>query len=458
MGVNSSETAAIDIGGIGAGQIGAGPGAPAKNEPFSWSGRTIYRAEAEAPLPLWPLTLMVAFYPLWFLLGLSGFMWVLLAGPMAAAVIRRRNLTAPKGIGLWMVFLLAVMVSGLSVDTVSRMAGYVLRVGYYAGATVFLIYLLNGGRSVSVPKIVRVFTLLWIFTVVGGYVALIIGDFSFRSPMWYLMPGPLLNNDLIKTLVTPGFADVHDIIGVPVARPKAPFPYTNSWGSMMALTTPFALMAMTDNRVEIPRRLVKVMLVASVVPIVISLNRGLWLSLGVGVIYTGIRLGVVSGGRLLPKLLASVVVLVALIAFSPLGDVVASRIDNGHSDGDRFELASAAIGGAMERPLFGWGSPRPNVGNQPSIGTHGQIWLVTFSHGFVGAAGFVGAIVAFLFWTRRQVTTAGLWAHSVLVIALAQMPVYLMIPHSLFAVMAAVAVALRYQAHTVGGQEDHVLN
>ncbi len=42
-------------------------------------------------------------------------------------------------------------------------------------------------------------------------------------------------------------------------------------------------------------------------------------------------------------------------------------------------------------------------------------------------------------------------AHGVVLIALVQMPVYLMIPHSLFAVMAALAVALRYQANTEDG-------
>jgi hypothetical protein len=406
----------------------------------------IYRAEAEAPLPLWPLTLMISAYPVWFLLGLGGFMWVGLAAPMAAAVVRRRDLRAPRGIALWALFLLAVVVSGFSIDTPARFAGYTLRLGYYLAATVFLLYLLNGGRSVSVAKIVRSFTVLWMLTVVGGYLALLVGNTSFRSPAWYLMPAALLDNELIATLVTPGFADLQDIIGFPVPRPKAPFPYTNSWGSVVALTTPFALMALADSRVGLPRRLVKVALAASVVPIVISLNRGLWLSLGLGLAYAAVRLGLGGHRRTFQRFAALAVVLVAVIVFSPLGGVVSSRIDSGHSDGDRLALATAAIEGAAERPLFGWGAPRPNVEGQPSVGTHGQIWLVTFSHGFVGAVGFVGALGSFLYWTRRQRTTSGILAHSVVLIALAQMPVYLMIPHSLFAVMAAVAVALRYQA------------
>ncbi|MEL7206720.1 MAG: hypothetical protein AAGK32_00550, partial [Actinomycetota bacterium] len=228
-------------------------------------------------------------------------------------------------------------------------------------------------------------------------------------------------------------------------RPKAPFPYTNSWGSMVALCTPFALVALSDARTGISPRLVRLALVAAVVPVVVSLNRGLWLSLGLGLVYAGFRFGLAGRGKPMIRLATVAAVGLAVIALSPLGDLVGSRLDNGHSDDDRFALAVAAVEGTVERPVFGWGAPRPNVGNQPSVGTHGQLWMVLFSHGFVGAGAFVGALVTFWFRTRRQETTAGIWAHSVLVVALAQLPVYLMIPHALFAVMAAVALALRYQ-------------
>lgn len=407
-------------------------------------GSRIYRAEAEAPLPQWPFTLLIGAYPVWYFLGLGGFMWVILAGPMAAALVRRRDLAAPRGFGLWLVFLIAVVGSVLGVDTPARLSGYVLRLGYYVAATVFVLYLLNGGRSVSVPRIVRAFTVLWMVTIAGGYLALLLGEVSYRSPVWYLLPAALLDNDLINTLVTPGFADLQDIVGVPVPRPKAPFPYTNSWGSMVALTTPFALMALSDRRVGLPSNVIKMVLLASVVPIVVSLNRGLWLSLGVGLAYGAIRFGIGGRRQVLTRTALVVAMGLAVIALSPLGDLVTSRLDNGHSDNDRFALATAAIEGTIERPFFGWGTPRPN-GNQPSIGTHGQVWLVLFSHGFVGGISFVGALAGFWYWTRRQASSAGLWAHVVLVIAFVQLPVYLMIPHSLFAVMAAVAVALRYQ-------------
>jgi polysaccharide biosynthesis protein PslJ len=417
----------------------------------------VYRAEAEAPLPHWPFTLMVAAYPVWFVLGLSGFMWVALALPMAAVLIRRRNLVVPKGLGWWLIFLIAMATSVVSIDSGPRLAGYVLRAGYYLAATVFLIYLLNGGSGLTIGHIVRAFNMLWIFAVVGGYLALVLGGISFHAPLWYLLPKPLLDNELINTLVTPGFADVQDIIGFPIPRPKAPFAYTNSWGSMMALSTPFALMALSDRRIGLSSRLVRWVMVAAVVPMVISLNRGLWLSLGLGLVYGALRLGLGGHTGVFVRLLVVGVVLAAVLALSPLGGLVTSRVETGHSDNDRKGLAVAALEGAAERPLFGWGAPRPNVRNLPSIGTHGQIWLVTFSHGFVGGAGFLGALLSFFYWTRRQATTTGLWAHVVILVGLVQLPVYLMIPNSLFAVMAAVAIALRCQTQPAAHRQAELV-
>jgi polysaccharide biosynthesis protein PslJ len=413
---------------------------------------SVYRAEAAAPLPHWPFTLMVAAYPMWYVLGLSGFMWVALALPMAAALVRRRNLIAPRGLGFWLLFLGAVVASVVSIDSASRMAGYVLRLGYYGAATVFLLYLLNGGDGVPIRRIVRAFNLLWVFTVIGGYLALALGDLTFRSPTYYLLPRALLDNDLILALVAPRLAEVQDIIGFPVRRPSVPFAYTNSWGSMVALTTPFAVMALANPRIGLSPRLIRWVLAAAVIPMVISLNRGLWLSLGIGLIYGAVRLGLGGHTRLFGRIVGVVVVLVAVIVLSPLGALITSRVETGHSNEDRAGLAAAAVQGALERPLFGWGAPRPNVRDLPSIGTHGQIWLVTFSHGFVGAAGFVCALVSFLWWTRRQSTTTGLWAHTIVLIGLVQLPFYLMIPNALFAVMAAVAVALRCQRETADGE------
>ncbi len=407
----------------------------------------VRRPESEALLPAWPFVLMIAWMPLWFVLGLAGFTWVIFALPMAASLVRRRNLIAPKGSGLWLLFLLAVGASVLSIDDSPRLAGWILRLGYYLGATVFGLYVLNGAEGLPVWRIVRAFTILWLATVAGGYLAFVLGDFGFRSPMAHLIPDGLASNELIATLVRPSFADLQDIIGFPVPRPKAPFPYTNSWGSMLALLTPVALIAVKNAKeIGLPPKLLRGALYASVVPGVISLNRGLWLSLGLGLCYAAVRLGIAGQSKALRNLVIAAVLGVVLLAVTPLGSIVETRIETGHSNADRFELAIDAFRGAQERPLFGWGAPRPNVRNLPSVGTHGQAWFVMFSYGFVGLVGYFGAFITMAWHTRKQASVEGMWAHVIIIIGLIQAPFYLHVPHQLFMMMGAAALALRLQA------------
>ena len=184
--------------------------------------RGAYRTEASAPLPFWPITAMIAFYPLWFVLGLSGVMWFFLSLPMAASLARRRGLVVPKGSGWWLVYMVAVVGSAMSLDAFSRFIGYGLRFGYYVGASVLLLYILNGRSGIDVFRVIRMFVLLWMFAIVGGYLAFVLGDFGFRAPLYYVTPGALRENDLIKAWLQPSFAQLQDIIGVPVPRPKAP--------------------------------------------------------------------------------------------------------------------------------------------------------------------------------------------------------------------------------------------
>jgi polysaccharide biosynthesis protein PslJ len=403
----------------------------------------ILRTEAAAELPAWPLWAMVVLYPVWYVLGLNGFMWVVLATPMAASLVRRRGLRVPRGFGLYAVFLVWMLASVVQVDTASRLAGFVLRAGYYTAGAVVLLYVVNGGRSVSTERVISWFTALWGAAVVGGYLAFVFGSLSYRSPVGLLLPESLLENELIGALVTPGFADVQTILGFPLPRPKAPFTYTNSWGSAMALLTPFALAALADPRVPVPRLLVRIGLVASIVPIIVSLNRGLWLSLTVGMLWVAVRSGVHGRSRPLFTVSALSLAAAVLLVVTPLGALAADRLATPHSNEDRARLAADAWSGALESPVLGHGAPRPTEAGKPAVGTHGQLWLLLFSHGFVAASAYLAFLVALVWTGRRATTPSGWWLGSVALVALVQAPFYLHLPHQLFIVLAAAGVTVR---------------
>ena len=91
-------------------------------------------------------------------------------------------------------------------------------------------------------------------------------------------------------------------------------------------------------------------------------------------------------------------------------------------------------------------SPQPIGGQsyQPPIGTQGQLWMVLYSNGVPAAIFFLAFFAAVLWQTRRVRSMAGLWLHTVPLIALPQVVVYGWLPVELQVVMVACALAYRF--------------
>ena len=114
-----------------------------------------------------------------------------------------------------------------------------------------------------------------------------------------------------------------------------------------------------------------------------------------------------------------------------------------------------ALAGARQSPIFGHGEPTQvtGQGQQPPIGTQGQLWTVLYSNGIPAAIFFIGFFVAVLWQTRRARGMAGLWLHTVPLVALPQIVVYGWLPVELQVVMVAAALAYRYCWRTVARPE-----
>ena len=74
-----------------------------------------------------------------------------------------------------------------------------------------------------------------------------------------------------------------------VARPAAPFAYTNNYGSAYALTLPCVVALVMLGRRGLFRTLLLVSLPLSLPPAFLTLNRGMFLSVGVGLAFLGVR-------------------------------------------------------------------------------------------------------------------------------------------------------------------------
>jgi O-antigen ligase len=393
----------------------------------------------------WAVAAMIAGYPVWWLLGLGGFIWLILAAPMAAWLVAQRRLSLPRGFPIYVVFLCFVLASVVQVDSGDRLAGYVLRLTWYLAAAILWLYLANTESKISTRRLVSMIVILWLATVVGGWLGLLLPHTEFASPLTRVLPENVANNELVHSMITPGFAEVQHSYTGTLARPKAPYFYTNGWGSAMALLTPFAIGALSVPGIRPSRRVIQFGLAASAIPIVLSLNRGLWVLLTVGVLYTVLRRSRHGRSKGLLYIVLGLVVVGVLVMATPLGDPVRDQLGSRTADSNerRTILYEETISRTMESPFLGQGAPRPSEETAQSVGTHGQIWMVMFSHGFI-AAGLWLMMFGILVWrTRDPSTNLGMAVHVVLLLGMLEMLFYGQIPHQLFIVVMAVSIAYR---------------
>lgn len=396
--------------------------------------------------PGWPLYVVFIGYPLWWALGLGGFMWPIVATAMLLSLLRRGRITAPKGFLIWLGFVVWMLATATQLDSLGRAIGFGYRATLYISATIVLLYVFNASRDVlEARKVIAVMAIFWCYVVVGGYLGLLMPHFSFASPMEKLLPGFIVSNDFVKEMVHPAFAQVQDILGYDTPRPSAPFVYTNDWGGNFALLVPVVIIAWNSPLRRRFKMTLAVFAGLSVIPFALSLNRGLWLSLSVGLIYASVRLALRGRGRALIAMISILVLAGGVILLTPIHQVITDRLETPHSNNRRVSLYEEALRGVAESPIFGYGAPRPSKWNPnaPSVGTQGSIWLVLFSHGFLGAALFAGWFL-YCFWTfRRSREPIGFWCHVMLLILMVQWPVYGIIPMQLHIVMITIALAFR---------------
>ena len=452
---------------------------PQDSGPGHTSARTVHRSgpwlsralrSRGIRLPAhWPFTALVAFFPIWWALGLGSFAIIGFSLPMLLQLRRARPLRVPRGFAFWLCFLAAVLVSGLMLgrtapDTLphgaaTQLIAYSLRFLNYVAATVLLLYVMNmRGRGLTDRRIVGCLATFFVVAVAGGLLGLAAPGFNFTSPFEWLLPHHLAENSYVRVLVHPAAAQNQDVLGFTAARPKAPFEYTNTWGNVIGLLivwfAVWAVRARGRGRV-----VAVVVLCIALVPIVNSLNRGLWVGLGLGLLLLAVRLAM--SGRLVTVigLAAAVSTLAVVVLASPLATVVQERINHGHSNDIRTNLAEAAFKGATESPVIGWGTTREVRGSYQSIavgttsgcarcgnadiGSTGHFWLTIFAQGFVGMALYLGFFLSVLWFYRGQRTAIGIGAQMTIIMSLWFMFVYSAVGWPLALQMIAVGVLWR---------------
>lgn len=397
----------------------------------------------------WPLVFLFVAFPVWWLLGVSAFTWPVIALAMLLALAWRGRTRAPAAFALWLAFISWVFLSGLQLTVGTQILTFSYRLVLYCAAAVLFLYVYNMPRSARLDvQALRALTIFWLVVIAGGYAGILLGSHTFTPPLDYLLPHGLRSKQFVQELVQPVLAQVQMFLGFPVPRPAAPFAYTNEWGGNIAVLTFVALAALAMTGRGWWRRLIIAALVLSIVPMVVSLDRGMFLSLAIGILYVSVRLA--ARGRLnaLVTVLSMVAVAALIVALTPLRHLVVESFasTHGNSNQTRTSLYQQASAGAGASPVFGYGAPAllPGQTSGPAIGTQGELWMVLYSHGYPALMFFIGFFLAGLWQTRHARGTAGLCLHAVPLVALSQIAVYGWEPVELQVVMAAAALAYRF--------------
>jgi polysaccharide biosynthesis protein PslJ len=403
----------------------------------------------------WPLHVLILGYPLWWVAGLSNFGWLFCAVPMAVYLLIKGHLRISRGFGIWVCFLLWMFASSIELEHATSFLTFGFRAACYCSATVWFLYIVNlpGGASTT-RKIVFLLCAFWLIIVAGGYAGLKFPHLTLSSAMELVLPSGLASLDFVHLQIHPQLAEIQTFIGYTIARPSAPFPYTNWWGGNLGALTPFVLVAVVLVRSTWRKAVIWILLAVALVPIVLSVNRGLWISLSVGLLYALFRFLLWGNVRLVAAILVAVLVAAAGVFLSPLKTTIQDRIEHPGSTNVRYSVAQAAVVGVKKSPLFGYGVPvkPPRHYGIPNVGTGGLYWLIMFTTGIPGVIFFAGWFLQGLWATRKASTPVMFWAHVSILIVLIQMFVYDMLPVELHVLMIAVALAYRESARSAAEQ------
>ncbi len=388
----------------------------------------------------------VALLPVFWALGLGYFTFAIAAVPMGLGLLLMTPIRVPRGLGLWLLFVGWMLVSALMLEpTVNRYLSFLVRASVYIAATIIFLYVYNVPQKyLPTGRILKVLGAIFVFTaIVGGYLGLLLGEVRFNTPVSQILPRSMLQNSFVNSVVRPPFAQQQDFLGFPINRPAMPFSFTNDWAATLAPAT-FAAIA-AAGRSQRFRRLMPVLALLALVPMAVSANRGLWITLIVAVFYVAARRA--SSGQLVLAI-RLVIVLVfagALILVSPLGEIVGGRATSSHSIDARGDIYTEVLERVPDSPILGFGAPLANPNpNRPAIGTHGMLWTSLFSQGIPGAIFYVGFWLGMTVRTGRNVRNQEhLLLHLAVASSLPTLLFYDHIPAALPIMMICAAVILR---------------
>lgn len=406
--------------------------------PAAWRVRT-------ADLPLWPLYGMFALMPLWWALGIWYFAWPVFGVVLFVLLAVRGHVRLPAGTALGLIFLGLVAVSATRLGEPSSLIVFTLRYGHLLTAFLVGLYVYNAARdgrpwaSIAVPV-----CLFWLGMVALGWFGVLAPTFSSPSPFQMVLPQGLASERFITDIARLDATEFNPQSSNPIYRPAAPWPYTNNWGTACCFLVPFVLAYLSAVKTGALRVALLVSLPLALVPAFLTLNRGMFIGLGTGVLYLlgrellrgRLRLLVPVGGLLLVGWLVTL--------FIPVTEMISNRTSTTDTNTDRFDLYVQTWDAVTHSPLLGFGQPNSvdtTTAAEP-LGTQGMIWQVLYSHGIPATICLYLLLAVLARRLSAAVTPAGMWLSALPVIAVVVTPFYSYIDPNMSTLFAGIALGL----------------
>ncbi|MEV6595646.1 O-antigen ligase family protein [Actinoplanes sp. NPDC051346] len=407
-------------------------------DPRAWLVRT-------AKLPLWPLVVMFAFMPVWWALGVWYFVWPFFGVILLALLTTRGDVRLPTGTWLWFILLGIVVISATRLERVTSLLTFGLRLGHLFTALMVGIYVYNVARDrASWVKIANPLAIFWLSMVALGWLGVLAPKFSMPSPFELALPQGVRSERFITDVSHLDSTEFNAQSRNPIYRPAAPYPYTNNWGTAYSFLVPFVLAYLTSVRRGKMRVLLMVSLPLSIVPAFFTLNRGMFIGLGAGVLYLLGREIAQGRVRLLVPVTAILFAGWVVTLFIPVVDMITNRTSTTDTTSDRLDLYVQTWAAVMRSPLLGFGQPNSvdTTHSTEPLGTQGMIWQLIYSHGIPATLCFYLLLLILARRLAAAVTPAGLWLSALPIIAAVVTPFYAYIDPNMSVLLFATGLGL----------------
>jgi O-antigen ligase len=352
-----------------------------------------------------------------------------------------------------------------------RSIAYGMRVIQFSSMTVLLLYIGNLRESeLSRRRIVRMLGIFFLVATAGGLLGTLFPYFAFSSPLELVLPAGIRSNSYVQSLVHPAAAQVQNVLGYDAPRPKAPFDYTNSWGNNMAVLGVWFVCGWWAWGRFRRRLAAAAVLAVAAVPAIYSLNRGMWIGVGLAVAYVGIRLALRGRPIVLLSMAVAVAAVVLLVLLSPLGGVIQARLDNPRSNDIRANLSAQAVQVTAGSPILGYGTTRTALGSPQSIavgrssscqrcgnfviGSNGQLFQLLITVGYGGAALYFGFFFFVVWRYGRDPTPIGISGTLVVLLTIFFSLFYNVLSSPLALTMVSVGLLWRNEQARYAGERD----